>query len=191
MKKKSLIVLVVIIIVLIVLGLITSYIDSSRVRASIEPKFTIKVINENGSKITYWGLGYKVIRYTSVSPKEPYKNSRAVKYGNWFMEYSLDRYDEIKNAIDKELERYMKLVSPNCIKSNNGQLITHKTLVINGGMDKEILLDIDNKSYCGVYVDTSCPENGVNAWKIYLSCNDYEDKGYKSWAEKFEPKEIK
>lgn len=188
MKKKILIIASIIIVILIVAALATSYIDSARVRNSVEPKFTIKIISDGGSKITYWGLGYKVIRYTSVSPKEPYKNSRAVKYGNWFMEYSLDRYDEIKNNIDKELERYMKLVSPNCQKGGSTLLITHKTLVINGGMDKEILLDVDNKSYCGVYVDTSCPEDGVNDWKIYLSCNDYKDKGYKKWDEKFESK---
>lgn len=187
MKKKIIITLGIIIIVLVVTGLFTSYVDSARVRNSVEPKFAIKIISDRGNKITYWGLGYKVIRYTSISPKEPYKNGRAVKYGNWFMKYSLDRYDEIKNDIDKELKRYMKLVSPNCIKGNGGQLITHKTLVINGGMDKEILLDVDGKSYCGVYVDTSCPENGVNAWEIYLSCNEYEDKGYKEWAEKFDP----
>jgi len=189
MKKKSLIIIFVIILLIIILGLITSYIDSARVRNRVEPKFAIKIISDGANKITYWGLGYKVIRYPSVSPNEPYKNSRAVKYGNWFMKYSLDRYDEIKNDIDAELNRYMKVVSPNCIKSNSGQLITHKTLVINGGMDKEVLLDVDGKSYCGVYVKTSCPEDGVNAWKIYLSCNDYEDKGYEAWDKKFEPKE--
>lgn len=188
MKKKVLIILGVILVILIVAGFVTSYTDSARVRNSVEPKFTIKIVNEDGTKVTYWGLGYKVILYPSVSPNEPYKNNRGVKYGSWFMKYSLDRYDEIKDDIDKELERYMSLVSPNCQQGNGGQLITHETLVFNGGMDKEILLDIDNKSYCGLYVKTSCPKDGINEWKIYLSCNDYEDEGYIEWAKKFESK---
>ena len=52
-------------------------------------KYTIKFVTDNGSKVTYWGLGYKVIRYTSVSPNEPYKNNIGVKYGSWFMKYEL------------------------------------------------------------------------------------------------------
>jgi len=88
-KKKNLIITIIIIIIITSTGLITSYIDSARVRNSVEPKFTIKTINKSGNKITYWGLGYKVIRYTSVSPNEPYKNNIGVKYGNWFMQYEL------------------------------------------------------------------------------------------------------
>lgn len=188
MKKKVLITVGIVITILAVTGLVTHYIDSARVRNSVEPKFTIKIVSEDGNKVTYWGLGYKVVRYLSVSPNEPYKNNRGVKYGSWFMKYNLDRYDEIKENVDKELERYMKLVSPNCQQGSGGHLITHETLVLNGGMDKDILLDVDNKSYCGLYVDTFCPKDGINDWKIYISCEDYEDKGYVEWAEKFEPK---
>lgn len=188
MKKKLLIILGFILVILIVAGFVTSYIDSARVRNSVEPKFTIKIVSEDGKKVTYWGLGYKVVLYPSVSPNEPFKNNRSVKYGSWFMKYSLDRYDEIRDEIDKELEKYMSLVSPNCQQGNGGQLITHETLVFNGGMDKDVLLDIDNESYCGLYVKTSCPKDGINEWKIYLSCNDYEDEEYIEWAKKFEPK---
>lgn len=178
MKKKLLIILGFILVILIVAGFVTSYIDSARVRNSVEPKFTIKIVSEDGNKVTYWGLGYKVVLYPSVSPNEPFQNNRGVKYGSWFMKYSLDRYDEIRDEIDKELEKYMSLVSPNCQQGNGGQLITHETLVFNGGMDKDVLLDIDNESYCGLYVKTSCPKDGINEWKIYLSCNDYEDEEY-------------
>ena len=89
MKKKNLIIICIILALLIILGLITSYIDSARVRNAVEPKYTIKIVTDKGSKVTYWGLGYKVIRYTSVSPNEPYKNNIGVKYGNWFMKYEL------------------------------------------------------------------------------------------------------
>ena len=90
MKKKLLIIVSIIIAILVVTGLVTSYIDSARVRNSVEPKFTIKIVTDDGNKVTYWGLGYKVIRYPSISPNEPYKNNRGVKYGNWFMKYELE-----------------------------------------------------------------------------------------------------
>jgi len=90
MKKKILIIASITIAILVFAGLLTSYIDSARVRNSVEPKYTIKLVSDNGNKVTYWGLGYKVIRYPSVSPNEPYKNNRGVKYGNWFMKYQID-----------------------------------------------------------------------------------------------------
>ena len=89
MKKKVLIIVAIAITLLIGTGLITSYIDGARVRNSVEPKFTIKIVTEQGKKVTYWGLGYKIIRYPSVSPNEPYKNNLGVKYGSWFMKYEL------------------------------------------------------------------------------------------------------
>lgn len=89
MKKKVFIISSIIIIVLVISALVTSYADSARVRNAVEPIHTIKIVSENGNKVTYWGLGYKIIRYPSVSPKEPYKNNRGVKYGSWFMNYEL------------------------------------------------------------------------------------------------------
>ncbi|MBE6154816.1 MAG: hypothetical protein E7163_04520 [Firmicutes bacterium] len=90
MTKKTLIIVSITIAILVFAGLLTSYIDSARARNSVEPKYTIKIVSDNGNKVTYWGLGYKVIRYPSVSPNEPYKNNRGVKYGNWFMKYQID-----------------------------------------------------------------------------------------------------
>lgn len=89
MKKKAIIVISVLAAILLSASLFTSYIDSARVRNSIEPKYTLKIISGNGAKVTYWGLGYKVIRYVCVSPEEPYKSNRGVKYGSWFMQYEL------------------------------------------------------------------------------------------------------
>lgn len=97
MKKKVLVIVGVIFIILIALGLFTSYVDSARVRNGVEPKYVIKLVNESGSKVTYYGLGYKVIRYVSVSPSEPYKNNIGVKYGNWFMKYDLEPEEESIN----------------------------------------------------------------------------------------------
>lgn len=98
MRKKNIIIVFIILCLLIILGLITSYIDSARVRNAVEPKYTIKFVTDNGSKVTYIGLGYKVIRYTSVSPNEPYKNNIGVKYGSWFMKYELP--EEVNISLD-------------------------------------------------------------------------------------------
>lgn len=93
MKKKVTITIIVVIIILFVAGIITNYMDSARVRTGYEPKYCIKIVSYDGNKVTYWGLGYKVIRYVGVSPNEPYKNNIGVKMGNWFMTYSLDEND--------------------------------------------------------------------------------------------------
>jgi len=102
MKKKVLIITGIILVILVVAGLVTSYIDMARVRNSVEPKFTIKIVSEDGNKVTYWGLGYKVVRYPSVSPNEPYKNNRGVKYGNWFMKYELPEELPYAKDLNKE-----------------------------------------------------------------------------------------
>ena len=90
MKKKVLIIIGIVVAILVVAGLVTSYMDSARVRNGVEPKFVVKITTDGGNKVTYWGLGYKVVRYTNVSPNEPYKNNRGVKYGSWFMRYELE-----------------------------------------------------------------------------------------------------
>ena len=94
------------------------------------------------------------------------------------------RYDEIKKNINKELERYLYVVQPKCQKGSR-TTVTHKELVYNAGFDKEKLLDIDNKSYCMVYIPVECVEEGKLEWKIYLSCNDYKDKGFIKWDNPF------
>lgn len=80
-------------ILLINFGIITNYIDSGRVTTGHEPKYVLKFISKDGNKVTYLGLGYKVIRYVGVSPKENFSMSRGVKMGHWFMNYKLDDED--------------------------------------------------------------------------------------------------
>lgn len=89
MKKKICIGVGILLMILIVAGIVTNYIDSGRVTTGHEPKYCIKIVNNDGSKVTYWGLGYKVIRYVGVSPNEPYESNIGVKMGNWFMKYKL------------------------------------------------------------------------------------------------------
>ena len=89
MKKKICIGVGTLLMILIVAGIVTNYIDSGRVTTGHEPKYCIKIVNNDGSKVTYLGLGYKVIRYVGVSPNEPYESNIGVKMGNWFMKYEL------------------------------------------------------------------------------------------------------
>lgn len=106
-KKKVLIICISIFIILAILSFIANYVDKGRVSTGHEPKFTIKIVSEDGNKVTYWGLGYKVVRYPSVSPNEPYKNNRGVKMGSWFMKYELSEYENIKVELlmdGKEIE---------------------------------------------------------------------------------------
>lgn len=89
MKKKLCLGVGIFFMILIVTGIITNYIDSGRVTTGHEPKYCIKIVNNDRSKVTYWGLGYKVIRYVGLSLNEPYESNIGVKMGNWFMKYEL------------------------------------------------------------------------------------------------------
>ena len=106
MKKKVLIVTGIILAILVIAGLTTSYADSARVRNGVEPRFTIKIVSEDGNKVTYLGLGYKVVRYPSVSPNEPYKNNRGVKYGSWFMKYELEEVTITLEDVERKISEY-------------------------------------------------------------------------------------
>ena len=60
-KKKILIIGIVIVFFLIVVGAFTNYIDGSRVRTNHEPKFCIKTISSDGSKVTGVRIYAKII----------------------------------------------------------------------------------------------------------------------------------
>ena len=146
MKNKRIIILCIISIVLIAIGLVTSYIDSARVRNSIEPKFTIKLTTKGGNKVTYWGLGYKVIRYPAVSPKESFKSALGVKYGSWFMKYELSNHDFIDVVL----------------------LMDGKTVKVSKTRDIEFIIGLLNDSK---YINEVC--DGINSHKIVLNNEIY------------------
>ena len=87
MKKKGLIITISVLVILFVASLITKYIDTANVSTGHEPECCIKIVSADGGKVTYWGLGYKVVRYVGVSPDEPYESNIGVKMGSWFMKY--------------------------------------------------------------------------------------------------------
>ncbi len=103
MKKKIGIGIGVSLILLIIVGIITNYVDSGKITTGHEPKYCIKVVSNDGGKVTYWGLGYKVIRYVGVSPNEPYENNIGVKMGNWFMKYELPMDSEYNKEKNKDI----------------------------------------------------------------------------------------
>lgn len=110
MKKKVIIGIIIIVVIIFTLAIITNYIDSERVTTNHEPKFCIKTISSDGSKVTYWGLGYKVIRYVGVSPNEPYESNIGAKMGSWFMKYDLPENNykvELKAVVVKVNEKSM------------------------------------------------------------------------------------
>ena len=139
MKKKF--IFIVFIITLVVIALVTSYIDSARVRNRVEPKFAIKIISDDGNKITYWGLGYKVIRYPAVSPKESFKSSLGVKYGSWFMNYKLSNYESI------DIELFME----------------GKTVQVSRTRDIDFIINLLENSK---YINEPC--DGINTHKIKI-----------------------
>ena len=87
MKKKGIIITICALALLIIAGLITKYIDTANVSTGHEPECCIKIVSHDGGKVTYWGLGYKVMRYVGVFPDEPYEDNIGVKIGSWFMKY--------------------------------------------------------------------------------------------------------
>ena len=58
MKKKLIIIFGIIILAIVVLSLITNYLDSARVRNSIEPKYVLKVVSKDGKKSNL--LGFRI-----------------------------------------------------------------------------------------------------------------------------------
>lgn len=138
MKKKIYIIITIGLVVIIVAGIITNYADSSRVTTGHEPKYCIKIVSYDGSKVTYWGLGYKIVRYVGVSPDEPYENNIGVKMGNWFMKYDLPNeisiiveYDgrtvEINNY-DHSSKIYNILLNSKYNSEICNDIITHKII---------------------------------------------------------------
>lgn len=146
MKKKTLIITGIIISILVIIGLFTSYVDSARVRNGVEPKHVIKIITDGGNKVTYWGLGYKVVRYPSVSPKENFKSSIGVKYGSWFMNYKLSNHEDIEVEL----------------------LTEGKTIIVSRTRDIEFIVSLlrDLK-----YINELC--EGINTHKIKIEDEIY------------------
>lgn len=127
-NKKWLIIVIATILVLFIIAIITKYADTARVGTGHEPRYCVKVINNDGSKVTYWGLGYKVIRYIGVSPNEPYENNIGVKMGNWFMKYELPKSNNIE----------IKYEGQTVVITDIKDIRTIENILVNSKYDNEI-----------------------------------------------------
>lgn len=88
-------------------------------------------------------------------------------------------YVKIKENIRTDVNAYVTLTNFNCDPNRGGTIVyTEETLINQRGMDKELLLDVDGKSYCNVKVEVKCLSRNVLAWDTYLKCKDYEDLNY-------------
>ena len=168
MKKKIGIGIVIFLILLIIVGIITNYADSGRVSTGHEPKYCIKLVSNDGSKVTYWGLGYKVIRYVGVSPNEPYENNIGTKMGSWFMNYELPK----SNTIEIEYEGQKITITD--IKD----IGTIENILLNSKYDGEICdginthkIVLNNEVY---YIKESCKEIQKGDKQATISAEDLE-----------------
>lgn len=168
MKKKICIGIGIILIILIVAGIITNYADSGRVTTGHEPKYCIKVVSYDGSKVNYWGLGYKVIRYVGVSPNEPYENNIGTKMGSWFMKYELPESDTV------EIEYEGKTITITDIKD----IGTIENILVNSKYNNKICnginthkIILDNDVY---YIKESCKEIQKGNKQAIISTEDLE-----------------
>ena len=168
MKKKIGIGIVIFLILLIIVGIITNYADSGRVSTGHEPKYCIKLVSNDGSKVTYWGLGYKVIRYVGVSPNEPYENNIGAKMGSWFMDYKLPK----SNTIEIEYEGQKITITD--IKD----IGTIENILLNSKYDGEICdginthkIVLNNEIY---YIKESCKEIQKGDKQATISAEDLE-----------------
>ena len=101
-----------------------------------------------------------------------------LNYKNKFDERNQLHYDKMKENILPEVDRYVRIMHHYCDPSrgeNGGTSIYNdERLSKYAGMDKELLLDVDGKTYCKVKVEVECV--GVNQfqWDTYLKCNYFE-----------------
>lgn len=180
MKKKVLIIISIVLFILFILGLITSYKDNARVRVGIEPIYVFKIVNDKELKITYIGLGYKVIRYVDVNLYGHFGENDSFKYGNWFMKYE-NPYNEENNEKIKEVfkgkviennnDRIKVEVLDDCNSLKKGEEVMVKVLnykTLNIQYEKDMILTI---SFNGLIEESDPPQ--ILSSNISLDINDY------------------
>lgn len=87
-------------------------------------------------------------------------------------------YQELKDNIQDDISRYIKISSPYCSVGSGSSTIDEEILMVQAGIDKKKFLDVDGKSYCKVKVNIRCIAENEHDFDTYLKCKDYEDEGY-------------
>lgn len=88
LKKFKHKVLLIILTFLFLIFLVTFTIDYKRIKNNMHPLFMI-MTSEHGTKYTYLGFGYKMLKDTSVSPFEPLSSSKEIRFGFWFFTWKV------------------------------------------------------------------------------------------------------
>lgn len=168
MKKKIGISIGILLLILIIAVIITNYVDGGRVQTGHEPKYCIKVVSNDGSKVIYWGLGYKVICYFEGSSNESYENNIGAKMGNWFMKYELPKTDIV------EIEYEGQLITV----TDNKDIGIIKNILLNSKYSNEICnginthkITMNNEIY---YLKESCKEIQKGNKQANISKEDLE-----------------
>ncbi len=168
MKKKIGISIGILLLILIIAVIITNYVDGGRVQTGHEPKYCIKVVSNDGSKVIYWGLGYKVICYFEGSSNESYENNIGAKMGNWFMKYELPNTDIV------EIEYEGQLITV----TDNKDIGIIKNILLNSKYSNEICnginthkITMNNEIY---YLKESCKEIQKGNKQANISKEDLE-----------------
>lgn len=92
MKKLKIKVILAVFIFLGLLFISTFAIDYNRIKKNQDPIFMI-FVRENGDEYTYLGLGYKMIKKTSVSPNEPLSSSKEIRFGFWLFAWKVQVFN--------------------------------------------------------------------------------------------------
>ena len=110
-----------------------------------------------------------------------------LNYKSTIKKINQEHYAKIMENIQPEIETYIKLTKFYCNPErgeNTGTTVyTDETLVNQRGMDKELLLDVDGKSYCKVRVEVMCVAENELDTDVYIKCKNYEDENYSNWEE--------
>ena len=215
MKKKICIGIVIFLIILIIAGIITNYADTGRVTTGHEPKYCIKIVSDDGGKVTYWGLGYKVIRYVGVSPKEPYESNIGVKMGNWFMKYELPIDNEKNNKTNIDIKGLDDFYNIELTKENDIRKLSKEynsfdaqkdncfvigAMVHNDNLYSEFMENYKNRISSFIRVAQNTVEGDLiiydilyykNTDKLYLVTDDTRDKFSSPEDRNIELKEFK
>ena len=79
------VVVFVIIFALIGAGILFHKMDKESILEGNEPKYVIKIVDEDKKEIKYLGLGYVLYRKYSNKPTEKMGDARELKFGLWFL----------------------------------------------------------------------------------------------------------
>ena len=89
----------------------------------------------------------------------------------------LQRYNQIKEDVRVEAITYLTIIR---IPQSGKKAYLYEDDIVNPlhrGADKNIILDVDKKSYCKVSIEGFVKDNKWDA-NVYLKCKKYEDELY-------------